>query len=146
MKAPPPPDSTMMAKNLGLTAQKELSHVTLETRMSSYIWSAFTGCPKTCRNLLWRTTRRLMAGGARGQAVGPPPKWHGGVLALPKPSAPRDPSLSRVQEGARGHGDGGDGGVEGGTGWSLRWSWPCNRDLGWPRCTQMGAGHGHPGA
>lgn len=63
MKAPPPPDSTMMATNLGLTAQKELSHVTLDTRMSSYIWSAFTGCPNTCRNLLWRTTRRLMAGG-----------------------------------------------------------------------------------
>lgn len=72
MKAPPPPDSTMMARNLGLTAQKELSHVTLETRMSSYIWSAFTGCPKTCRNLLWRTTRRLMAGGGRVRTWRPP--------------------------------------------------------------------------
>lgn len=35
MKAPPPLASMMMATNLGLTAQKELSHVTLETRMSS---------------------------------------------------------------------------------------------------------------
>ena len=78
MKAPPPPASTMMATNLGLTAQKELSHVTLETRMSSYIWSAFTGCPKTCRNLLWRTTRRLMAGGRRVRPR-PPPAQHGGV-------------------------------------------------------------------
>lgn len=72
MKAPPPPDSTMMATNLGLTAQKELSHVTLETRMSSYIWSAFTGCPNTCRNLLWRTTRRLMAGGTGSATTSPP--------------------------------------------------------------------------
>lgn len=33
--APPPLDSTMTARNFGLTAQNELSHVTLETRMSS---------------------------------------------------------------------------------------------------------------
>lgn len=34
-KAPPPLDSTITARNFGLTAQNELSHVTLETRMSS---------------------------------------------------------------------------------------------------------------
>lgn len=34
-KDPPPLDSTMTARNFGLMAQKELSHVTLETRMSS---------------------------------------------------------------------------------------------------------------
>lgn len=33
--APPPLASTMMATNRGLTAQKELSQVTRETRMSS---------------------------------------------------------------------------------------------------------------
>jgi hypothetical protein len=35
MKAPPPADSTMIAKNLGLTAQKVESHDDFETRMLS---------------------------------------------------------------------------------------------------------------
>jgi hypothetical protein len=33
--APPPPDSTIMARNLGLTAQKVESHEALDTRMLS---------------------------------------------------------------------------------------------------------------
>ena len=126
MKAPPPPDSTMMARNLGLTAQKELSHVTLETRMSSYIWSAFTGCPKTCRNLLWRTTRRLMAGGAQGQAATPP--RHSMEGFWPPQASERPPfptpgtggSLGtrgwqgmRVQDGAQRGGTGGSPGAGG---------------------------------
>ena len=35
MKAPPPPDSTMMATNLGLTAQNVESQEDLDTRMLS---------------------------------------------------------------------------------------------------------------
>lgn len=117
MKAPPPPDSTMMARNLGLTAQKELSHVTLETRMSSYIWSAFTGCPKTCRNLLWRTTRRLMAGGGTGQDVAPPSRAQG----------PQHPQISCCEGPPSGFGrERGDVGTawDGGTGWNPVWSSP----------------------
>lgn len=117
MKAPPPPDSTMMARNLGLTAQNELSHVTLETRMSSYIWSAFTGCPKTCRNLLWRTTRRLMAGGGTGQDVAPPSRAQG----------PQHPQISCCEGPPSGFGrERGDVGMawDGGTGWNPVWSSP----------------------
>lgn len=35
MKAPPPADSTMMARNFGLTAQNVESQLDLETRMLS---------------------------------------------------------------------------------------------------------------
>lgn len=58
MKAPPPADSTMMARNLGLTAQKVESHDDLDTLMLSKHWSLFSPVPYTCRNLLERTTRK----------------------------------------------------------------------------------------
>ncbi len=56
-KAPPPPDSTMTAKNFGLTEQNVESHDDLETRMLSKHCSLFRLEPKMWRNLDWRTTR-----------------------------------------------------------------------------------------
>lgn len=124
MKAPPPPDSTMMATNLGLTAQKELSHVTLETRMSSYIWSAFTGCPKTCRNLLWRTTRRLMAGGCRVR-LRPPPCYSMEGFWPPSGLALRDTPPYPGHSGRPG-----DTEMMRDAGWCPMWSRPRGRDRG----------------
>lgn len=57
IKAPPPPDSTMIAQNLGLTAQNVESQDALLTRTLSKHCSLLRQVPYTCRNLLCRTRR-----------------------------------------------------------------------------------------
>ena len=55
MNEPPPADSVMTAKNLGLTAQKVESHEYLETLTLSKQFSFFQTAPKTLRNFDGRT-------------------------------------------------------------------------------------------
>lgn len=58
INAPPPPDSTIIAQNLGLTAQNVESHDDLLTRTLSKHCSLFKHVPYTCLNLLVRTSRK----------------------------------------------------------------------------------------